>query len=297
LIVNREQVSRLIGEDEAIRRVEAEADAAAPLDVAVLLIGEPGVGKQLVARRIHQRSRRACAALVSLNCAGLPDFLVESELFGHLRGSFPGAYRDKPGLLELAPDGTLFLDGLDHLSLPMQSRLVGLLESGEVQRVGAHRPHTRVNFRLIAASHQDPGEATAGTFRQDLNARLGTIRLFLPPLRERVADIPLLVDSFLESYRHLHQAASWEVAPEAMKALVAHRWPGNVRQLKHVVERAAQLARGRTIRRGDLPADVSGSGPLAAGSPARVTAAPTGASPDPPGPAYLMSSSGDGYRA
>src|SRR4029453_2973376 len=107
----------------------------------------------MVARRIHQRSGRARAALVSVNCDGLPDYLLQSELFGHLRGSFPGAYREKPGLLELAPNGTLFLDGLDRVSLAMQARLVGLLESGEVQRIGAHRPHTRVNLRLIAASH------------------------------------------------------------------------------------------------------------------------------------------------
>lgn len=184
--LNREQASRPIGEDEAIRRVEAAADAAALLDDPVLLIGEPGFGK-LVAGRIHQRSRRAGAALMSLNCAGLPDFIFESELFGHMQGSFEGAFRDKPGLLELAPDGTLFLDGLDQLSLPMQSRLAGLLESGEVRRVGAWRPHTRVSIRLIAASQRDPGEATAGAFRQDLNARLGTIRLFLPPLGAQIS--------------------------------------------------------------------------------------------------------------
>jgi transcriptional regulator with GAF, ATPase, and Fis domain len=249
---------RLIGESEPIRRVTAEAMVAATLDAPVLLVGEPGTGTSLVARWIHQRSRRAAAPLVTLNCSGLPDFLFESELFGHLRGSFPGAYRDKPGLLELAPDGTLFLDRVAEMSATMQAMLIDVLRSGEIRRAGADFPHARVNFRLIAAAEHDLDIASgSGPFDPDLSKYFGGIRILLPPLRERAADIPILVECFLDSYRRRNHAARSTVAPEAMDALIRHRWPGNLRELKHVVERAVHLAKDSVIRSTDLPADIT----------------------------------------
>ena len=253
---DRDQSCQLIGESEAIRRITAEATAAAALDSSVLLLGEPGTGKSLVARWIHQRSRRAPAPLVTLNCSGLPDFLFESELFGHVRGSFPGAYRDKPGLLELAPDGTLFLDSVAELSLPMQAMLARVLESGEIRRVGNEFPHAHVNFRLIAAAEHDL-DVEPGSFDPDLSECLSATRIVLPPLRERATDIPLLVDFFLDRYRRRNHTARWTVAPEAMDALIHHPWPGNLRELKHVVERAVQLANGAVVRWTDLPADIT----------------------------------------
>jgi two-component system response regulator HydG len=249
---------RLVGQSDAIRLIESEADIAARSDAKVLITGETGVGKEVVARLIHHRSMRASAPLVTLNCAGLPDSLLESELFGHVRGSFTGAYRDKPGLLEMAPNGTLFLDEVGEMSQRMQAVLLRFLESGEIQRVGADRSHTRVNVRLITATNRDlETEVANGKFREDLFFRLNVIRLSIPPLRDRGGDIPLLVTYFLQSYRQMHQTAAREISPEAMEALVAHRWPGNVRELKNVVERIVLKASGPVVTLADVPADVT----------------------------------------
>ena len=238
---------------------------AARSDAKVLITGETGVGKEVVSRLIHHRSNRASAPLVTLNCAGLPDSLLESELFGHVRGSFTGAYRDKPGLLEMAPHGTVFLDEVGEMSPRMQVLLLRFLESGEIQRVGADRSHTRVNVRLITATNRDlQAQIESGAFREDLYFRLNVIRLTLPPLRERREDIPLLVDYFLQSYRRTHKLPASELSPEAMDILVAHRWPGNVRELKNVVERIVLKAPEPIVQPRDLPVDVvravSGSG-------------------------------------
>ena len=187
---------RLIGRSEAIRLIEADVECAARSDAKVLITGETGVGKEVVARLIHHRSTRTSTSLVTVNCAGLPDSLLESELFGHARGSFTGAYRDKPGLLEMAPNGTVFLDEVGEMSPRMQAVLLRFLESGEIQRLGADRPHTRVNVRLITATNRDlQSQIIAGAFREDLYFRLNVIRLCIPPLRDRVDDIPLLVES------------------------------------------------------------------------------------------------------
>src|SRR5262245_33543248 len=192
---------RLVGRSEAIRNIEADIDCAARADAKVLITGETGVGKEVVARLIHQRSGRASASLVTLNCAGLPDSLLESELFGHMRGSFTGAYRDKPGLLEMAAHGTVFLDEVGEMSTRMQVVLLRFLESGEIQRIGADRSHTRVNVRLITATNRDlQAQIAAGAFREDLFFRLNVICLCIPPLRERIEDVPLLVSYYLESY-------------------------------------------------------------------------------------------------
>ncbi|MGE3507883.1 MAG: sigma-54 interaction domain-containing protein [Vicinamibacterales bacterium] len=262
---------RLVGRSEAIRTIEADIECAARSDAKVLITGETGVGKEVVARQIHQRSLRAAGPLVNVNCAGLPDSLLESELFGHVRGSFTGAYRDKPGLLEMAPNGTVFLDEVGEMSMRMQVVLLRFLETGEIQRIGADRSHTRVNVRLITATNRDlPTQIASGAFREDLYFRLNVIRLTIPPLRERLEDIPLLVDYYLETYAGQHRVSRPEVSNAAMDVLMAHRWPGNIRELKNVIERLVLKANGQLIRPNDLPADVFKP----------LIAAATGAPPD-----------------
>ena len=262
-LVPRHSDVRLIGRSEAIRSLEAELDAAARSDAKVLITGETGVGKEVVARLIHQRSQRSTASLVTLNCAGLPDSLLESELFGHARGSFTGAYRDKPGLVELASNGTLFLDEVGETSMRMQVVLLRFLETGEIQRIGADRVHTRVNVRLITATNRDlESQINAGTFREDLFFRLNVVRLSIPPLRERLEDIPLLINYYLNFYCQLHKVPTAEVAADAMDALVAYRWPGNVRELKNVVERVVLRTNGQTVEHADLPSDIVRSGAI-----------------------------------
>jgi transcriptional regulator with GAF, ATPase, and Fis domain len=247
----------LVGRSDAIRAIEADVDCAARSDAKVLITGETGVGKEVVARLIHSRSARASAPLVTLNCAGLPDSLLESELFGHVRGSFTGAYRDKPGLLEMAPNGTVFLDEVGEMSMRMQVVLLRFLESGEIQRIGADRSHARVNVRLVTATNRDlQAQIASGAFREDLYFRLNVIRLWIPPLRERAEDIPLLIDYYMDNYAQSHRVAAPELSGEALEALMAYRWPGNIRELKNVVERIVLKAAGRPVRQSDLPTDV-----------------------------------------
>ena len=196
--------------------LQADIECAARSDAKVLITGETGVGKEVVARQIHQRSARASGPLVTLNCAGLPDSLLESELFGHTRGSFTGAYRDKPGLLEMAPNGTVFLDEVGEMSTRMQVVLLRFLETGEIQRIGADRSHTRVNVRLITATNRDlRTQIEAGAFREDLYFRLNVIRLCIPPLRERTEDIRLLVDHFMDFYSRQHRMPRPDMSPGA----------------------------------------------------------------------------------
>jgi transcriptional regulator with GAF, ATPase, and Fis domain len=253
----RYQELRLIGRSEALRNLETDLECAARSDAKVLVTGETGVGKELVARLIKERSARASAPLVTLNCAGLPDSLLESELFGHARGSFTGAYRDRPGLLEMAPNGTVFLDEVGEMSMRMQVVLLRFLETGEIQRVGGDRPQGRVNVRLITATNRDlQAGIQAGTFREDLYFRLNVIRLSIPPLRERVEDIPLLVDHYARMYVQVHRAPSAEIPTDVMDALMAYRWPGNIRELKNVVERMVLKAGNRPINFSDLPAEI-----------------------------------------
>jgi len=249
--------STLIGVSDASRAIREEIAFAARADAKVLVTGETGVGKDLVARLIHDGSRRRLAPMASINCAGLPDSLLESELFGHARGSFTGAYRDKPGLLEMGDSGTVFLDEVGEMSTRMQVVLLRFLESGEIQRIGADRSHTRVNVRLITATNSDLAAAIAsGAFREDLYFRLNVIRLIIPPLRERTEDIPLLVNYYLNYYCRQHKVNASEVSSDALDALIAYRWPGNIRELKNVVERMVLKTGGQLIRHADLPSDV-----------------------------------------
>jgi transcriptional regulator with PAS, ATPase and Fis domain len=240
-----------------MRAIEADVLCAARSDAKVLITGETGVGKEVVARLIHQRSHRSRSPLVTVNCAGLPDSLLESELFGHVRGSFTGAYRDKPGLLEMAPNGTVFLDEVGEMSMRMQVVLLRFLETGEIQRVGADRVQTRVNVRLVTATNRDlSAQIAAGAFREDLYFRLNVIRLNVPPLRERAEDIPLLIQHYLDLYSAQHRTVLPEVAPATMEALVAYRWPGNVRELRNVVERLVLRTDRGLILPADLPSEL-----------------------------------------
>lgn len=277
MVVPSLQEPRLIGRSEAIRAVEADIECAARSHAKVLITGETGVGKEVVARLIHQRSARASQQLVTVNCAGVPESLLESELFGHRRGSFTGAYRDKPGLLESAPNGTLFLDEVGEMTMRMQVVLLRFLETGEIQRIGADRPHTRVNVRLITATNRDlPKEIAAGTFREDLYFRLNVIRVTIPPLRERLDDIGPLFEYYLAHFAAQHRLPRPQLCPSALEALMAHRWPGNVRELKNVAERVVLKAGGSDrIRVQDLPADIFQTRP-------RVSTASSDASPAAP---------------
>jgi transcriptional regulator with PAS, ATPase and Fis domain len=187
----------------------------------------------------------------------LPDSLLESELFGHVRGSFTGAYRDKPGLLEMAPNGTVFLDEVGEMSPRMQAVLLRFLETGEIQRVGADRSHTRVNVRLITATNRElRKQIELGAFREDLYFRLNVIRLCIPPLRERAEDIVLLIDHYVDIYSRQHRTPRPEMTPAAIEQLLAHRWPGNIRELKNVVERVVLKVNGRAVRTIDLPSEL-----------------------------------------
>jgi transcriptional regulator with GAF, ATPase, and Fis domain len=257
LIGSKRVEVHLVGRSDAIRAVEADVDCAARSNAKVLVTGETGVGKEVVARLIHHRSARALAPIVTLNCAGLPDSLLESELFGHLRGSFTGAYRDKPGLLEMAPNGTVFLDEVGEMSVRMQAVLLRFLETGEIQRLGADKAHTRVDVRLITATNRDlQTQIAAGVFREDLYFRLNVVRVNIPPLRDRVEDVPLLIAHYMTAYSESHRVPAPELSTAAMDVLLAHRWPGNVRELKNVVERVVLRASGKLVQPCDLPSEL-----------------------------------------
>jgi transcriptional regulator with PAS, ATPase and Fis domain len=268
----------LVGIGTAIRAVDAEIEYAARSDAKVLITGESGVGKEVIARLIHQRSRRAHTPLVTINCAGIPDSLLESALFGHVRGSFTGAFRDRMGLLEVAHGGTMFLDEVAEMSLRMQALLLRFLENGEIQRVGSDRSQTRVNVRIIAATNRNPLERIASKdFREDLYYRLNVIHITIPPLRARREDIAVFLRYFLRSYAERHGIPTPELAPDLLDHLVAYDWPGNVRELKNVTERLIVRAHEGILTLADLPAEVRDWGhPAQAAAPAaQVSAADT----------------------
>jgi transcriptional regulator with GAF, ATPase, and Fis domain len=268
---------RIVVASDAMRALEAEIDNAARSDAKVLITGETGVGKEVVARLIHHRSPRASARMVTLNCAGLPDSLLESELFGHVKGSFTGAYRDKPGLLETAPDGTVFLDEVGEMSVRMQAVLLRFLETGEIQRIGADRAHSRVNVRLITATNRNlENEILSGGFREDLYFRLNVIRLHVPPLRERIEDVAPLARYYAIWCAQQHRVPSVDLPSEVLDVLTRYRWPGNVRELRNVIERMVLKAQGRTIRVADLPAEFTGAvARQASTSPTEETTGPS----------------------
>jgi transcriptional regulator with PAS, ATPase and Fis domain len=250
--IKQTSASRIVVSSPEMQAAVALAQRAAGSDAKVLITGESGVGKELFAREIHARSRRRDRPLVTLNCAGLTETLLESELFGHAKGSFTGAYRDKPGKLELADGGTLFLDEVGEMSLRMQALLLRFLENGEVQRVGGSERLRQVDARIVAATNRNLGERVAsGDFREDLLYRLRVIHIHVPPLRDRRADILPLVQHFAS-----HRSCPVRVSDEAIEVLQRYRWPGNVRELQNVVEQAIWQSGAAEIAVEHLPAMV-----------------------------------------
>src|SRR6266540_1057481 len=256
----REQygLENLVGASAAMREVcdlvERVADASAP----VLIVGETGTGKGLVARAIHAQSARAEASFVAVNCAALPENLLESELFGHVKGAFTGATANRVGLIEEADGGTLFLDEVGEMAPALQAKLLHVLESGTVRAVGSNKERS-VNTRIVAATHRNLRERVkTGAFREDLLYRLDVVTIALPPLRLRRDDLPVLIGHFLEQARKRHaESPVQSLAPEARALLLEHAWPGNVRELEHVIERAVLLGRESILGVQDLPPSVT----------------------------------------
>lgn len=248
---------QLIGTSLPVLDLKAEIERIARSDAKVLVTGESGTGKELVALAIHVSSPRVDKPFVPVNCAGLPETLLESELFGHVKGSFTGAYRDKQGKLELADTGTVFLDEIGEMTLRMQGLLLRFLETGELQKVGADRALGLVNVRVIAATNRTlPEMIQQGTFREDLYYRLNVIHLHVPPLRDRKDDIPMLADHFLRSFTKDGMYPAKALAHEAVVALVDYPWPGNVRELENVIERLVVTGQSETINAEDLPIEI-----------------------------------------
>jgi transcriptional regulator with PAS, ATPase and Fis domain len=246
---------QLTGTSPQMLELKREIDRVARSSAKVLITGESGVGKELVAREVHARSLRAQRTFVPVNCAGLPETLLESELFGHVKGSFTGAYRDKVGKLELAHEGTIFLDEVGEMTLRMQGLLLRFLETGELQKVGTERTATTVNVRVIAATNADLAKRIAdGQFREDLYYRLNVINLNVPPLRVRKQDIASMVEHFLQQFARPSTPVR-AISPDAMAALTECPWPGNVRQLENVIERLVVVGHREVIELNDLPAE------------------------------------------
>ena len=253
------QLSRveLVGHSPAIASLREQITSSARTQAKVLILGETGTGKEVVARLIHAGSIRRVRPFVAVNCSGIPETLLESELFGHVRGSFTGAYRDKPGLVRLADGGTLFLDELGEMSLRMQAVLLRFAETGEVQAVGTDGPVGHTDLRLITATNRDlVARIASKDFREDLYYRLNVIQIRIPPLRERTGDVALLLQHFLIRASEAHRLPCPALTPAAEQLLVHYSWPGNVRELKNVTERLVVRAPKGAVHPDDLPYEI-----------------------------------------
>ena len=247
----------IVGQSPAMQKVFAKISRAAPSDSTVLLTGESGTGKELAARAIHNLSPRKDKEFVPVDCSALVESLLESELIGHVKGSFTGAHQTKHGLFELANQGTFFFDEITNLSLNIQAKLLRVIQEREFMKVGSQK-RIKLDIRIIASSNRSLEEAIkAGTFREDLFYRLSVIPIHLPPLRERDGDIPLLVEHFLRKYRQRGDREILGVSPPALKMLAAYSWPGNVRELEHTIERIVILEDGDLIQPEHLPSFIS----------------------------------------
>jgi transcriptional regulator with GAF, ATPase, and Fis domain len=273
----REEVSAalgsrdIVGQSSALNKVLRQIELVAPTDAAVLIHGESGTGKELVARAIHERSPRKERPLITVNCSAIPENLFESEFFGHVRGAFTGALKDKPGRFELADGGTLLLDEVSELPSAMQAKLLRVLQEQELERVGDTRTR-KINVRIIAATNRNlKTEVEAGRFRQDLFYRLSVFPLEIPPLRERREDIAILAIHFAKQIARRMNRPTPRVTQATLANLTAHNWPGNVRELQNVVERAVILA-----QQGPLQFDLPDKNPHDS-SPAQQAAPPSGA--------------------
>jgi Nif-specific regulatory protein len=257
--------SEIVGESPAIRRSIADALKVANAKTSTLIVGESGTGKELLARLIHRAGSRRDAPMVVLNCAALPESLLEDELFGHEKGAFTGAVARKIGKFELADGGTLFLDEIGEMSPTMQSKLLRILQEGVFYRLGGN-DSIPVDVRALAATHRDiDREVAEGRFREDLYYRLNVVQIRMPALRERMEDIPLLAEHFLNRFKHERGIAHLRFSPEAMERMRAYDWPGNVREMKNAIERAVVMGSPPEIRAEDLPAFARPTNKLDAG--------------------------------
>jgi two-component system nitrogen regulation response regulator GlnG len=258
LLTQEEYAEGIVGKSDAMQQVFKLIGQVAQSDATVLITGESGTGKELVARAIYHHSRRAEKPFLAINCAAIPEQLLESELFGHEKGAFTGAADRRIGKFEQCDKGTIFLDEIGDMPLATQTKILRVLQNGEFQRVGGNQTF-QVDVRVIAATNKEPEGLVSGKkFREDLYYRLNVVRIHLPALRERRTDVPVLVDYFLR------RSPVKQIAPEALAALEKYPWPGNVRELENAIERAAVVARGDTIRVDDLPTDVREPRPVAA---------------------------------
>jgi two-component system response regulator HydG len=272
----------LIGRSAAMRRVLVTIEKVAATDADVLILGENGTGKELVARALHRLSPRGGEVFVSVDVGALPESLFESELFGYARGAFTGAVEDRPGRFEAASGGTLFLDELGNIGPAQQAKLLSALQTRTVTRIGESRPRA-VDIRLVSATNQPLRQRVAeGAFRPDLLYRLNTVELHLPPLRERSEDVPVLAEHFLQRYAQKYRRPELHLSPDALAALASYTWPGNVRELQHAVERAVVLAEADALGPADfalvapngaphsafpaMPSESPGAAPLGAGT-------------------------------
>ena len=250
--VDRQQQHTMVGESPAMNHLREQVALAAPTNGRVLILGENGTGKELVARTIHHTSRRKSGPFVEVNCAAIPEELIESELFGHVRGAFTGAVADKPGRFEQAHGGTIFLDEIADMSLKTQAKVLRVLQEQVMERVGGTQ-RIKVDVRVLAATNKDlPAEIRAGRFREDLYFRLNVIPIFVPPLRDRQQDIPLLAEHFMALLAAEYGRRPKRLAPEAAARLQQYGWPGNVRELRNVIERVIIMVGGDTITAQDL---------------------------------------------
>ena len=247
----------IIGKSRAMQSLFGKVLKVAPTDSTVLITGESGTGKELIAKAIHAYSERRDNEFVAVDCSSLVETLLESELFGHVKGSFTGAYQTKHGLFELANNGTFFFDEISNLSPKIQAKLLRVIQEREFMKVGDQKK-IKLDIRIISASNKDLRDSIKdGTFREDLYYRLSVVPLRIPPLRNRREDIPLLIDHFLKKYSKRVKRNVPEISPEAMDILIEHNWPGNVRELEHTIERILILEEGDIIRTHDLPSFIS----------------------------------------
>jgi transcriptional regulator with PAS, ATPase and Fis domain len=252
--------SGVLGSSPRIREIFQLLEMVAPSEATVLLLGETGTGKELVAQAIHRNSPRAAGPFVVVNCATLPETLLESELFGHERGSFTGATVRKDGRFLVAHHGTVFLDEIAELPLPIQAKILRVLQAREFEPVGSNRTQ-KVDVRIIAATNRDLEKMVReGRFRDDLYYRLNVFQVVLPPLRERLEDIPVLTDFFLKRYAKKNRREVITLAPEALRAFRGYSWPGNIRELENAIERGVIVCQGNVLTREDLPAALQPQG-------------------------------------
>ncbi len=257
-LVEQAADGQIIGSAPSMQRIFELVESVATSDASVLIVGESGTGKELVANAIHEKSARRDGPWVKVNCAALPKDLIESELFGHVKGAFTGATTDKSGLLEEANRGSLLLDEITEMPIDLQAKLLRVLEDRTFRRIGGAKSISS-DFRLISSTNRNSVlAAKEGHLRQDLYFRINTVTITIPPLRERAEDIPALVRDFLERYRSKHGRPVEGIAPDAYRQLLSNGWPGNVRELQHAIEHAVLVARGREISVSDLPETTQG---------------------------------------